>query len=276
MSDSRRAIFLVDNGSLRPQATHSLRRVAARLSEACGEPVQAASLLHSYKIPAEELGGEPAITLGPAAERAASRGAKEIVVIPFFFGPSRALTDYLPRRLGEMQARFPGVGVTVAPPLVDEQAPVDLRLARILADHVRDCAPADAPFNVVLVDHGSPAPEVTAVRNRLAGQLSVLLAGEATGVMPASMERRDGEEYRFNEPLLEHALESEALVGSDVVLALLFLSPGRHAGEGGDIDNICAAAKRRPGRRIVSTALVGEHPDIVAILASRVAQALGG
>ena len=40
-----RAIFLVDNGSLRPQATLNLRRVAASLSEQIGETVQAASLL---------------------------------------------------------------------------------------------------------------------------------------------------------------------------------------------------------------------------------------
>ncbi|GAA3897336.1 hypothetical protein GCM10022228_05040 [Halomonas cibimaris] len=276
MSEPKRAIFLVDNGSLRAGATHSLRRVAAQLSAACGEPVQAASLLHSYKIPAEALDGEPAITLGPAAERAAAQGAKEIIVIPFFFGPSRALTDYLPRRMGEMQARFPGVAVTVAKPLVDEQAPVDLRLAQILADNVRAGAPRGAPFSVVLVDHGSPAPEVTAVRNRLAGQLSVLLANEAIRVLPASMERREGDAYRFNEPLLAQALESDALAEHHLVLALLFLSPGRHAGEGGDIAEICAAATKRPGRDISATALVGEHPGIVAILASRVAEVLAG
>jgi sirohydrochlorin ferrochelatase len=55
---------------------------------------------------------------------------------------------------------------------------------------------------------------------------------------------------------------------------MLFLSPGRHAGEGGDIARICAAASQRLGRRITPTRLVGEHPDIVAILESRVHQAL--
>jgi len=101
-----RAIFLVDNGSLRPQATHNLRRVAAALSETLGETVQAASLLHSNKIPAEEVDGIPAITLGPAAERSAEAGATEIIVLPFFFGPSKALTGYLPERMAALQARF--------------------------------------------------------------------------------------------------------------------------------------------------------------------------
>ena len=104
-----RAIFLVDNGSLRPQATHSLRRVAAALSETLGETVQAASLLHSNQIPAEEVDGIPAITLGPAAERSAEAGATEIIVLPFFFGPSKALTGYLPERMAALQARFPNV-----------------------------------------------------------------------------------------------------------------------------------------------------------------------
>lgn len=276
MSDSTPAIFLVDNGSLRPQATHNLRRVAARLSDTCGKTVQAASLRHSDSVPAEDLGGEPAVMLGPAAERAAARGVTEIIVVPFFFGPSRALTDQVPARMAELQQRFPEVRVVITPPLVDEQAPVDLRLARILADNVRRAAPGGEPYNVVLVDHGSPVPGVTAVRNRLAGQLSVLLADDALGVMPASMERREGDAYRFNEPLLAGALESERLTRGHVVLAMLFLSPGRHAGEDGDIAHIRAAASGAPGRQITPTRLVGEHPDIVAILASRVQQALVG
>ena len=124
-----RAIFLVDNGSLRPQATHNLRRVAAALSETLGETVQAASLLHSNKIPAEEVDGIPAITLGPAAERSAEAGATEIIVLPFFFGPSKALTGYLPERMAALQARFPNVSVRVAQPLVDELGSNDLRCA---------------------------------------------------------------------------------------------------------------------------------------------------
>ncbi|NYS61770.1 sirohydrochlorin chelatase [Vreelandella salicampi] len=265
-----RAIFLTDNGSLRPQATFNLRRIAGELSETCGEPVQAASLLHANKIPAEQLDGEPAVTLGPLAERAAEQGASDIVIVPFFFGPSRALTDYLPQRMGELQARFPHVAVRVAKPLVDERAPVGLRLAQLLADNVRERITPGIQPKVVLVDHGSPIPEVTAVRNRLAGQLSVLLAEEAACVCAASMERREGEAYRFNEPLLEHLLAEPSFHHGEVVLAMLFLSPGRHAGEGGDIATICAAAEQaHSGLRVVPTRLVGEHDGITAILASR-------
>ena len=272
-----RKILLVDNGSLRPQATLNLRRLAQALSQATGEAVEATSLLHSCKIAPEKLDGEKAVTLGPLAERAAVQGVTELIILPFFFGPSQALTDYLPERLTEVQASYPQLAIKVARPLVDHQATVDLRLAQLLADNVRERLAGLSRPRVVLVDHGSPIPEVTAVRNYLAGQLSVLLADEAGGVGFASMERRDGEAYRFTEPLLEDLLASPALAGSEVILAMLFLSPGRHAGEGGDIAKICEQAMARsPGLNIVTTRLVGENDAIVAILASRLRQALAG
>ncbi|MDQ7728917.1 CbiX/SirB N-terminal domain-containing protein [Halomonas sp. SpR8] len=272
-----RAIFLVDNGSLRPQATLNLRRVAASLSELIGKSVQAASLLHSNKIPAEEVDGIPATTLGPAAERSAEQGATEIIVLPFFFGPSRALTGYLPERMATLQERFPLVKVRIAQPLVDELGDNDLRLAHLLADNVRDKIQSGTKPHVALVDHGSPIPDVTAVRNRLAGQLSVLLGEEVACVAAASMERREGEEYRFNEPLLENLLVTPEFKAGPVLLAMLFLSPGRHAGEGGDIAEICAAAEQQhPELSVTTTKLVGEHQGIVDILHSRLRQAIDG
>lgn len=270
-----RAIFLVDNGSLRAQATLNLRRVAASLSELIGETVQAASLLHSNKIPAEEIDGIPATTLGPAAERSAEQGATEIIVLPFFFGPSKALTGYLPERMATLQERFPHVKVRVAQPLVDEYGDNDLRLAHLLTDNVRDKLQPGMKPHVALVDHGSPIPEVTAVRNRLMGQLSVLLGDDAACVAAASMERREGDEYRFNEPLLENLLALPEFKTGPVILAMLFLSPGRHAGEGGDIAEICAAAeKQHPGLSVTATQLVGEHQGVVDILHSRFRQAI--
>lgn len=277
-------ILLVDNGSLRPQATLNLRRLAAALSRRTGETVEAASLLHSHKVPAERLEGEKAVTLGPLAERLAAEGETELVVVPFFFGPSQALTRYLPERLAEVQAAHPRLAVRVALPLFDTLHGLDLRLARLLADNVREAmGPAREERDharrptVVLVDHGSPIPEVAAVRNVLAGQLGALLEGEAGSVTFASMERREGEAYRFNEPLLEDLLADPALAGREVILAMLFLSPGRHAGEGGDIAEIAARAMAAsPGLSVTPSRLVGEHDGILELLASRVAQGLAG
>ena len=272
-----RKILLVDNGSLRPQATLNLRRLADALSQATGEAVEAASLLHSFKIPPEELGGHKAVTLGPLAERHAAEGVTELLILPFFFGPSQALTRYLPERLAEVQASYPQLSVKVALPLVDTLLAPDLRLARLLAENVRERMANLSRPKVVLVDHGSPIPEVTAVRNYLAGQLSALLADEVGCVTFASMERRDGDAYRFNEPLLEDLLASTELADSDVILSMLFLSPGRHAGEGGDIAEICTQAmSNSPGLNVVTTRLVGENDAILELLATRLQQALAG
>jgi len=272
-----RKILLVDNGSLRPQATLNLRRLAQALSQTTGHEVEAASLLHSYKIPPESLEGRKAVSLGPLAERLAAEGATELVILPFFFGPSQALTHYLPERLAEVQARYPQLHIKVALPLVDTQAPLDLRLAQLLAENVREQLDGRTLPKVVLVDHGSPIPEVTAVRNYLAGQLSVLLRDEAACVTFASMERREGDAYRFNEPLLEPLLASPAMADSQVILAMLFLSPGRHAGEGGDIAEICAhAMAQAPGMQVTTTRLAGEHDAILEILTTRLSEGLVG
>jgi sirohydrochlorin ferrochelatase len=273
-------VFLVDNGSLRPGATLNLRRVAAALGERTGLPVEARSLLHSNKVPAEELDGVPASTLGPASAWRAEEGVTDMVVLPFFFGPSRALSGYLPERLAEMQESHPGVRVRVASPLIDLKAPTDLRLARILRDGVEEQLqhlPANARPAVVLADHGSPIPEVTAVRNVLAGQLAALLEDRVRCVTPASMERREGDAYRFNEPLLEKLLEESGFNNGPAIVSMLFLSPGKHAGEDGDVATICAEAEtRNPGLTTHVTRLAGEHDGILDILADRLDEAVKG
>nr|WP_077531665.1 CbiX/SirB N-terminal domain-containing protein [Halomonas utahensis] len=276
----RSLVFLVDNGSVRPGATLNLRRVAAALSERTGMPVEARSLLHSNKVPAEKLDGMPASTLGPAATWRAEEGVKDMVILPFFFGPSRALSGYLPERLGEMQEVHPEVRVRVASPLVDLQAPTDLRLARILRDGVEEQIqqlPTGSKPAVVLADHGSPIPEVTAVRNVVAGQLATLLEDRVRSVTPASMERREGDEYRFNEPLLENLLDEPGFNDGPVIVSMLFLSPGKHAGEDGDVATICADAEaRNSGLATRITRLAGEHDGILEILADRLEEAISG
>jgi hypothetical protein len=58
---------------------------------------------------------------------------------------------------------------------------------------------------------------------------------------------------------------------ADIVLAMQFISPGRHAGPGGDVETICEELSRRyPRLQIATTPLVGEHPLLIELLASRV------
>ena len=96
--------FLFDNGSLRAASTLNLRVVAKALEAEIGAPVKAVSLLHSSGVDAAELGGVRAELLEPALQEWLAAGAeREAVVLPFFFGPSGALTEYLPERLAAVR-----------------------------------------------------------------------------------------------------------------------------------------------------------------------------
>ncbi|HTX66789.1 MAG TPA: cobalamin biosynthesis protein CbiX [Opitutaceae bacterium] len=270
------AILLVDNGSLQPQAIIALRALADRLGAALGQAVDPVSFLHADRVPAARLGGRPAEILAAALERRARTGLNDLLVVPLFFGPTASLTSSLPRLASKLGTRFPRLRVRAARCLVDPGAPADGRLAEMIADHVRaSMAGGNARPALILVDHGSPTPAVGAVREHLAGQLADRLGPAVRGVLAASMDRRPGPAYAFNDPLLARAFERPGFDEGDVIVALQFLLPGRHAGPGGDVARICAAARRRhPGLRTVLTELVGAHPGLIALLADRAREAM--
>ena len=95
-------IMLVDNGSRRAAATLSLRGIAVGLTAACGRPVNAVSLRHSDAVPAEQLDGIPAQTLEGILRARLGQGQREFVVLPLFFGLSRALTKAIPELVAEL------------------------------------------------------------------------------------------------------------------------------------------------------------------------------
>ena len=264
--------FLVDNGSLRAESVLNLRWVAGEVSRASGLTIEPASLLHSSRVPASELGGEPAVNLERRMRRCLEAGERAFTVIPFFFGPTGALTDYLPKRLAFLRERYGPFELERAPflHLESENGPGDL--ADLLADRVGECLEQRGWVRprVALVDHGSPLAVVTAVRDALARSLADRLGDAAESVAPCSMERREGPEYAFNEPLLEHLLGEPGWRDGPVVVSLLFLSPGRHAGPGGDVAEICQRAEAAaPGLRTAMTGLLGTHPGIVPLLLRR-------
>jgi len=307
----RMKILLVDNGSLEPAAVLALREVARRLAEKVGRPIFPVSLAHSDKIPAAALGGEAAKCVEAFLREQLERGddkrgslgnEREFVIVPFFIGPSRAVTHSLPKLVEKLRAEFPDLRVRIAPVLHELG---DESLARILADRVRGVlreidktehsAERGKRVRVALVDHGSPAREVTAVRDEVANQLAALLSDDArvSEVAACSMERRPGAAYAFNEPLLETVLAREKWQGSAaarslIIVAQLFLLPGRHAGPGGDwcasaggdkcnslggdIAQLCARAKERsPHLRTVQTEPLATHPLLTELLAQRLA-----
>lgn len=259
-------VMLVDNGSLAPAATLRLRELANALAAQAGRPIAPVSLLHSSAIAVEELAGQPAEILLPALTRRLGEGKSEFVLVPLFFGPSAALTELVPRTVAQLRQKHDGLRVRLAPPLFAE---ADHRLARILADQVRAVAGTETGVRVALVDHGSPARAVTAVRDNLASQVAAELGANFV-VAAASMERRPGKEYEFADPLLATLLRHPDWNHREVIVAMQFLLPGRHAGPDGDVAQICArAAKANPGLTTKMTPLVGEHPRLIEILADR-------
>ncbi len=267
---ARPTVFLVDNGSLRPESVLALRRVATALEAQARRAVQATALLYSHEIPAEDLGGRAAESLEAAIRRRVAAGETRFVVLPFFFGPSSIMTIQLPERMRTLREEIGDFSLQITPPLAEEKQTGDRVLTEILAEQVRGVIGEWARPAVVLVDHGSPNPVVTAVRDRLGGLLQAQLGDVAKCVRVASMERRPGKKYDFNEPLLAVALDVPELAEEKIVVALQFLLPGRHAGENGDIAQICAAAeKRHPRQHIRMTPLVGEHPLLLDLLIRR-------
>ena len=264
-------VLLVDNGSHRAESTLSLRKIAAALEGRVNELVHPVSLLHSTRVDPMELGGEPARIFEPFLKTKREEGCSSFLVIPFFFGHSAAIYEYLPQRVRELSSSWPELEVRVAPPMVQLDREEDTEVAEILAELVMKKAVEDHLDRpaVTLVDHGTPRVAVNRVRNHLAGQMRLILGEKISVLEPSSMERREGAEYSFNEPLLEKLLGQSGFE-QEVVLAMLFSSPGRHAGPGGDIARICEDAEaRHAGLRTFRSDLFATHPRVIELLARR-------
>lgn len=268
-------VFLVDNGSLRPQATLWLRCLAEAMSTRTGIVVEAVSLLHSHKVPMEKLNGQPATIVKRRLRECIEAGQRDFIVLPLFLGPSLAISEYLHELIEEQRAQHAELRVEVAPVLSGEDSGrPDPRLARILAELVRQRAPS-AATKIALVDHGTPISEVNRVRNAVAMQLAEELGTEVAAVQACSMERREGEAYAFNEPLLESLGQLDGFRGGRLILAMFFLLPGRHAGVGGDVAEIAEGlVLEKAFDAIETTPLLGEHPGLLDVLEDRLRSVL--
>jgi sirohydrochlorin ferrochelatase len=273
--------FLFDNGSLRAESTLNLRRLASRLQATLGCPVVPTSLLHSARVEAHLLDGRPAELLENALTKFGQSGGRRAVTLPLFFGASAALTDYVPERLREIRTQFPALEISPGDSLVGEGDDSVQLVAQALAAQVRAVREAIPPGDlatteVIATDHGSPRSAVAHVRNLIGAALRALLAEEVRAVRVASMERRPGPAYAFNDPLLEQALVAAHAAGAkQIIVAQQFLQAGRHAGPEGDITAICAQAEKKfPGLKTYQTAVLGNRPEIEMLLARRFEAAL--
>jgi sirohydrochlorin ferrochelatase len=225
-------------------------------------------------VDAAELSGRPAELLEPALGRfAAAEEGRHAIALPLFFGPSGALVDYLPPRLQELRKQFPSCTFSLAACLESAEDDSAGLLAAELACASQRTA-EDAGFKrpaIIVTDHGSPLATVTAVRDRIGSAWPNIPQMKWGPVQVASMERREGEAYVFNEPLLATALAELANLGNhEVIVALQFLFAGRHAGPDGDIANILATARQAcPDLRVVTTPPIGESDTVLELLARR-------
>ena len=273
-------IILVDNGSRRPAAVLNLNRLATQLGEASGRSIDAVPLQHADKIPpeaiADALGGRPVVTFPQYVEEALKQGLDELIIIPLFFGHSRAVSSFIPdtlRALENDNGTFRWSVADVLCPLPQGEP----KLARLLYDNLATLGEFQLSELdvVILVDHGSPFRKVTDVRVKMAAQLSPYLPANVP-LLQAAMERREGPEYDFAGPLLKDLLDELAREKQhlNIAISMLFLSPGRHAGEGGDITEICDQAMREhPGLTVHISPLVGDNPLLIDLLLDR-AQAI--
>ena len=276
-------VLLIDNGSLRANATLQLRNLAEKLTLESGLKIHPVSCKHSNRIPVEELNGKPADTFGDFMKQQLAAGEKEFILLPLFFGNSRALTSFIPDEVELLEEEFGKFDVKIGDtiyPLPRGEAD----LSTIIYDHVvsRSSKMSDnhsSIKNVVLVDHGSPVPRVTAVRQHLAQSVREKLINDQVDpnvLEEAVMERREGKEYDFNGDLLENWLIQKAQAGeTQASVILMFFLPGSHAGEGGDIVEICdAVMKKYPEFKITISPLISEHPKLISILNERLTNSL--
>jgi hypothetical protein len=255
-------VALVDNGSLEAAATQNLRAAAAALSEAAGIEVHAVSWKHSDRVAPASLGGKPAWTLGPWVRAQLVRGEREFIFVPFFVSAQGAIGSALRSDLEKLQREAGGESgfeFTFAEGLAHQGALVGIVAHRILETIAIHGLKKSPP--VILVDHGGPSAASAALRDTLAAEARIQLGAKTGSVAAASMEGVHG-------PLLADQLAVDGFNRGDVVIALLFLSPGRHAGIDGDVAQICrAAGARQPNLRCHLTGLIGTHPGAIAPLA---------
>lgn len=253
---------LIDNGSLQPAAHRQLRRLAAALGIRSGIRVDPVSWKYSDNIPPAALEDRPAWTLPPWLHAQYAAGERQFVFVPFFVSPQGAIGSRLRCDVERLQRKLGPCEIVFTPGLGDARALASIVAARVRAtiDTERLRGPA-----VVVVDHGGPSAASGALRDEIAAAVRSDLGRNVRAVIAASL---GGGRRRHNRPAFADTFKLRACDHGDVVIAPLFLAPGRHAGPDGDLVRIAnAAVKRQPGLTCHFTEPLGTHSLIVDLLA---------
>lgn len=278
--------LLLSHGSKRPEAWAQLDVLARDLRAAAQADVVASAVF--FGADAEEDGSAaegtgPTASLDTALRRMLEADAKGAIrVLPFIIGPSRALRVDTPRIVREVVAAHPGATVDVLPCLSAALGGDGVQcLSRGLAEQVQQTIVSERLTRprVYVCDHGSADPAVAAVRREMAAALGALLGDSVLAVEPAPMERPASlaRDSAADDPLLEERLAGLAEPNAEVVVAMAFVSPGRHAGVAGDVATILQEARRaRPELAVHMTELLGDSAAIRQLLVASIAAAGGG
>jgi len=116
-----RGIIVFAHGSRVESANDAVRAVAADLSRASGNPVEAAFL---------EL-GQP--DLPGAADRLVGAGIDQITVIPYFLTPGLHMERDLPPLIAKISNTHNGLSIAVTPPLDGHPGLVQVLLDRAMS-----------------------------------------------------------------------------------------------------------------------------------------------
>jgi sirohydrochlorin ferrochelatase len=121
-------IIIVDHGSRRAESNQMLEEVAALFARKFADRF-------SIVEPAHMEIAEPSIAT--AFAKCVSRGAKRVVVCPFFLGPGKHWTQDIPALTKAAAEKFPAVDFHVAPTLGIDDLILDLLEKRAM--HCVDC-----------------------------------------------------------------------------------------------------------------------------------------
>ncbi len=116
-------VILVDHGSRREESNQLLLEVVEHFASASGLPIVE---------PAHMELAEPSIAT--AFARCVERGAKTVVVFPYFLLPGKHWHEDIPRLAAEAAAKHPGIHFRVTAPFGH-----DPRLFEVIGERIADC-----------------------------------------------------------------------------------------------------------------------------------------
>jgi sirohydrochlorin ferrochelatase len=244
------AVILVGHGSLRAGSGAAMIRLAARAQAAGVAPIVGAGFLN-YSQP----------RFAQVLARCVARGAREVVVQPYFLVPGKFVRVDLPRLLAAEQRVHPGLQLRLAEPFGDHPALAELLLKRAAA---ADQPPTTYAAGLLIMAHGSPDPASNQPIYAIADR--VRLAGRYSQVVVCFME--------LNEPSVDTAIDDLVAQGvGRLIAAPYFLQLGGHVAE--DLPATIAAAQlRHPTTTIVLAEHLAYDELLVAVIADRVAEAI--